>query len=334
MKDIKYFTGCLIGGACGDALGYEVEFDKLKGIKKKFGAQGITNFCLHDGKAMISDDTQMTLFTAAGLIADKRKDTCLQSIWAAYKDWYFTQVPAFGYKPQTELYSRKELHFRRAPGHTCLTSLRLSKKGGSIESTINMSKGCGGIMRVAPIGLVDMPDEPYTNGILGAEAAALTHGHPLGYIPAGCMADIIHRIIYGEEKTLMMHISDSVSATVGAFKDIPLIKDFHDLMMKAIFLSESDVDDMEAIRQLGEGWVADETLAIAIYSCLKYWDDFKKAIICAVNHDGDSDSTGSVAGNILGSYLGIDMVNESFRTSYLELYELITGYAEALYDKK
>lgn len=332
MNTISSFTGCLIGGACGDALGYEVEFDKLNRIKKKFGVQGITDFCLHEGTAMISDDTQMTLFTAAGLMTKKREDTDLQSIWASYKDWYFTQVPAFGYKPHTELYSKRELHCRRAPGHTCLTSLRLSKKGGSMESPINMSKGCGGIMRVAPIGLADVSDKPYANGILGAEAAALTHGHPLGYIPAACMADIIHRIIYGEEKTLLMHVTDSVSATVDVFKDLPIIEEFHNLIMKAIVLSESDVDDTTAIKQLGEGWTAEETLAIAIFSSLKYVDNFKRAIICTVNHDGDSDSTGAVTGNILGCYLGYEQVEQSFRLQCLECYDLIIETAEQLYD--
>lgn len=334
MKNKKSFTGCLVGGACGDALGYEVEFEKMKGIKRKFGIHGITDFNLNDGVALISDDTQMTLFTAAGLLAGSNSEIYIKSIWASYKDWYQTQIVDPVYKPYTELYRIKALHSRRAPGNTCLTSLRLSENGGSIESPINMSKGCGGIMRVAPIGLLDISDEPYINGMLGAEAAALTHGHPLGYIPAGCMADIIHRIVFGEEKPLLLNITDSVSATVSVFKDIPSINEFQDLMMKAVFLSGYDMDDTDAIRQLGEGWIAGETLAIAIYSCLKYGDDFKKAIICAVNHDGDSDSTGSVAGNILGSYMGIDIVNESFRTSCLELYELIIGYAEALYDKK
>ena len=51
-----------------------------------------------------------------------------------------------------------------------------------------------------------------------------------------------------------------------------------DLIDKAIALSKRDIDDLEAIRELGQGWVAEETLAIAIYCSLKYSDDFDKQL--------------------------------------------------------
>ena len=62
--------GCLVGGAAGDALGYPIEFNNVKSILKEFGEQGIQEYVLSDGKALISDDTQMTLFTAAGLLLE------------------------------------------------------------------------------------------------------------------------------------------------------------------------------------------------------------------------------------------------------------------------
>lgn len=68
MKDIGKYRGCLIGGAVGDALGYPVEFMSYDAIKEKFGDVGITEYVLKDGVAEISDDTQMTLFTATGLL--------------------------------------------------------------------------------------------------------------------------------------------------------------------------------------------------------------------------------------------------------------------------
>lgn len=80
---------------------------------------------------------------------------------------------------------------------------------------------------------------------------------------------------------------------------------------KAIDLANEDVDDLEAIRELGQGWVAEETLAIAIYCALKYSNDFDKALIASVNHSGDSDSTGAVTGNILGAYLGLSGIPEN-----------------------
>ena len=61
--------GCLMAGAAGDALGYEVEFMRRRAILSRFGEQGITTFALDgNGKALISDDTQMTLFTVNGML--------------------------------------------------------------------------------------------------------------------------------------------------------------------------------------------------------------------------------------------------------------------------
>ena len=45
-----------------------------------------------------------------------------------------------------------------------------------------------------------------------------------------------------------------------------------------------------------------------ILRALRYSDDFEKGITAAVNHDGDSDSTGAVTGNILGAALGFEAI--------------------------
>ena len=62
--------GCIFGGAVGDALGFPVEFLREEQIFQKYGENGITRYTKDriSGKAMISDDTQMSLFTANGLL--------------------------------------------------------------------------------------------------------------------------------------------------------------------------------------------------------------------------------------------------------------------------
>ena len=107
--------------------------------------------------------------------------------------------------------------------------------------------------------------------------------------------------------------------------------EFLDIMEKAIKLSREDLDDLDAIREIGQGWVAEETLAIAVYCALKYSDDFEKAIIASVNHSGDSDSTGSVTGNILGAYLGMSAIPQKYLDK-LELKDVITEIADDLYN--
>lgn len=89
--------GCLLGGAVGDGLGYEVEFDDLPEILAQYGDQGIREPEFHGGKLIVSDDTQMTLFTLEGLLrsADSRgrfvPKQALEEIRRAYLDWFVTQ---------------------------------------------------------------------------------------------------------------------------------------------------------------------------------------------------------------------------------------------------
>jgi ADP-ribosyl-[dinitrogen reductase] hydrolase len=55
--------------------------------------------------------------------------------------------------------------------------------------------------------------------------------------------------------------------------------------------------------RLGGGWVGEEALAIAV-TCAIGAPDFHDGVLAAVNHAGDSDSTGTIAGNLLGAIGG------------------------------
>ncbi len=51
-----------------------MEFKSLHDIRQRFGENGIKSPVLHDGKLIVSDDTQMTLFTLEGLLGSRPKD--------------------------------------------------------------------------------------------------------------------------------------------------------------------------------------------------------------------------------------------------------------------
>ena len=341
MKDIEKYRGCLIGGAAGDALGYTVEFLDDKSIFQKYGENGITEYSLVNGAAEISDDTQMTLFTANGLllgttrgmtrgIAVKYSDY----ISLCYKDWYKTQYKDISKDEHNYswLINIPELHASRAPGNTCLSAIEQGANG-TLEEPINESKGCGGIMRVAPIGLYFYQKHysPNEVDLIGAEAGAITHGHELGYIPAAALVHIIQLVAHDTDITLLAAVQESMVAMKECFPEAKYMDVLLNLMKKAIDLSSEDMDDVDAIRELGEGWVAEETLAIAIYCSLKYSNSFDKAIIAAVNHGGDSDSTGAVTGNIMGAYLGMRGIPEKY-IEHLELKDTILEIADDLYN--
>ena len=341
MRNRDRFRGCLLAGAAGDALGYEVEFLREKEIFRRFGARGITEYVLHNGVAEISDDTQMTLFTATGLLLGTTRGRMRgimgnyeDYIRSSYRDWYRTQTERY---PLDERYHYSwlvnfpEFFHRRAPGNTCLSALA-SEERGSVENRINNSKGCGGVMRVAPIGLYfcDRRMRIKDSDRLGAQAAAITHGHELGWLPAAALVHIIRRLAENEGETVYGAVQDAMAALRSDYADAVCLPDLLSLLQKAVDLAAADGSDLDAIHQLGEGWVAEETLAIAVYCALRYPTDMEKALIAAVNHRGDSDSTGAVAGNILGAALGESAIPARF-LEHLELRDLIRDIADDLY---
>lgn len=342
-KDLDKFMGCLFGGAVGDALGYAVEFLNIEQIKEQYGEKGITEIQLEDGCACVSDDTQMTLFTANGILVAETAKRLLgdekpleRHLHNAYMDWHRTQ--RFGHNKGKDvtswIYHVPAMHSVRAPGGTCLRSLS-SGVLGTMDHPINSSKGCGGVMRCAPIGLFyDRAHYPLKwVDLAGAKSAALTHGHQLGFLSAAAMVHIVNQCVYGDfsgETALFDIAQDCILALRSEFSAFEKVEKLNVLLEKAISLAQSELAPVQAIAQLGEGWVAEEAVAISLYCALKYKDDFRSAMIAAANHSGDSDSTASLTGNILGAFAGCGAIPESLLEN-LELYDVISTIADDLY---
>lgn len=326
--------GSLIAGASGDALGYEVEFMSRHAILSHYGEQGITKFALdRNGKALISDDTQMTLFTANGLLMGLTRGDMHgigghpeDYVDGAYLDWYYTQTGnkrtmlVDDWHP-TWLRDLPEMHHLRAPGNTCMSACESMYRGEKVQ---NNSNGCGGIMRVAPMALLDAGyaarnENSYSLEKLakaGGEIARCTHRHPLGFLPASLLTILLYKLIPRSPNQVQEEISSIVADTANILdyiykgkyeSDKRYLKELTD---KAVHLAHTDMSDADAIRQLGEGWVAEETWAIALYCAIRHINSVEDAIIASVNHDGDSDSTGSVCGNIMGAIYGYQHIKE------------------------
>ena len=339
MDKLDQFKGCLLGGAAGDALGYAVEFMSADRIEKRYGPGGITDYALHNGIALFSDDTQMTLFTANGLLLAAAENEAAPDFGKyfarCYQDWLLTQIGDFG-KPRPDcrcwLNNLPQLYSPRAPGNTCITAA-MNGAWGTPENPINNSCGCGGVMRVAPIALYlagrgDMPAQQADRA--GALAAAATHGHPLGYISAAALVHIIYLLIENPDMTIRAAVEDAVAAMELQYAGEPELPGQIKLLHQAMELADSDIPDMVAIHRLGGGWTGHDALAIAVYCVLKYPEDFDAAMIASVNHNGDSDSTGAIAGNILGAKLGLTGIPQKYQEG-LEMKELLLEVAEDLY---
>jgi ADP-ribosylglycohydrolase len=318
-------VGCMLAGAAGDALGAPVEFIDRPEILRRFGPAGIRDYTVaYGGIGKITDDTQMTLFTAEGCLRARHYaatyggQDSLEIIRNAYLRWLNTQtgrLPKQSHDGSSWLLQQPELFARRAPGNTCMSAL--GRKGAER----NNSKGCGGIMRVAPCGILHA-NQPLLAFHLGTEAAKLTHGHPTGYLSAGVFAAIIAQLVAG--KPLAQACSMAREILLG-FPD-------HAETLHALDTARSMANDGEApdkaIPALGEGWVAEEALAISLYCALRA-PHLEEGIITAVNITGDSDSTGAVAGNLLGALHGARAIPKRWLDT-LELREVIETIAHDL----
>lgn len=331
MNKLERIRGCFLAGAAGDALGYQVEFDSLNSIIKRHGEHGVRTMAPY-----ISDDTQMTLFTAEGMLLGMKHGMPMSAcVYQSYLDWYKTQSPRSKggvFAGESELVKEERLYRREAPGNTCLSALG-SGRMGDLEETINTSKGCGGVMRTAPCGmlkLVDTPDPEDAYALQGAQAAAITHGHIMGYVPAAMLADVVHMILLEDGRTLEKIMEDSLARMLRLFP-YPATHEFAGLIRRAMELAEADVADTEAIRELGEGWVGDEAMAIAVFCALRYQDDLAEGLTAAVTHDGDSDSTGAIAGNILGAWVGVEDIPADWLEK-IKLRDVVDRMARRVYE--
>ena len=343
MRNRDRFRGCLCGGAVGDALGYPVKDAEDSEIFRRWGENGITEYAPDEGGvAEVSANTQLTLYTANALLAastarrvtGEKTRPYRQYLIDCYRDWYRAQEKNDGVASAGTcawLCGIPELNDSRAPDIVCAEVLS-GDRYGSVRNPVNAEQGSGGLTRVAPVGLFFGSGEGQLPKIdlLAAEAAAITHGHELGYLPAAVLAHIVHLGAYCEAD-LEDAIGDAMETVGDLFPDAVRWNELEALVDRAVELADEDLDDLDAIRELGQGGNADEVLAVALYCALKYRDDFGRAMVAAVNHSGDSAATGAVTGTVLGAFLGVRASPLKYIRG-LEMLDVLAETADDLFD--
>lgn len=342
--------GSLLGGALGDALGWPVEFEPLSSIRAHYGPDGIRSLDpgARGGLGAITDDTQMTLFTAEGVLRSTVRYTERNAwgpvdatdwrrphvphpgiMWAAYQHWLETQRLRAPRKEALRdsaehslgwLIRVPELYAMRSPGNTCMGALE-SGIPGSPQEPINHSKGCGGVMRVAPIGLVRC-DDPFGYAVM---AAALTHGHPSGYLSAGAYAQMLHEMLF-HDAPLDVALDRAMARLARERGHEETTRALERARSLAARVPEPAPEDVQT---LGGGWVGEEALAIGVYCVMVAHGNFTRGVRIAVNHSGDSDSSGSIAGGLLGVQCGERGLPAEW-LAQLELRDVITIVADDL----
>jgi ADP-ribosylglycohydrolase len=274
---MEQVLGMIYGLALGDALGAPVEFWDLKGIQERYGADGIQDL---PDPALFTDDTQMTLAVAEALIAAGHED--LGAIMAVLSQ----EFVAWLHSPEND----------RSPGGSCLYGARQLEAGVPWwRSGKPNSKGCGAAMRVAPIGYLYQHDLPKLRRVAAA-SAMVTHHHPtaqLGAVAAAFLMKLALDRLPPEDLLPALELETHSQAL-----------DFDQALARLEEALEMDSQDA-ALDHIGEGWVAEEVVMMALYCFLKSPDDFVATIRRGANTQGDSDSIASIAGGLSGAYLGI-----------------------------
>ncbi len=317
MTDAGYWDspscGCMLGLAIGDALGAPVEFMARAEIVAQYGPDGIQDFVSHHGLAAgtYTDDGQMSVATARGILdwragaewakragSESDLDALALALWGRYVEW--------SHSPECP---------QGSPGATVLSSLRAGVRLTLRDPVNKQGKGCGGVMRVAPLGLIGLGARAFE---AGACAATLTHRHPTSDAAAGFLVQLIDDVVSeGSLSDAIDHARETLTGWEGHRSTL-------DAVDTAVRLAAERGDAYEAIGQIGhvgieepsargKGWVAEEALGVALYCALRHEDDFAAALRAAVNISGDSDSTGALTGAILGAARGAEAIPQSWR---------------------
>ena len=326
--------GAMIGCAAGDALGYPVKVLSEAAIVERYGLRGITAYDLDEnGTARITADTQLMLLSANGILFAHTRGALrgimapvYQYFDAFYMDWYRLQTTERASRSRVGwINAYPALSAKRAPSPTSMRVFS-SDKFGSMDEPVNDSKGSGCLLRAVPIGLSYSDDPAYILD-LAANTAALTHGNEVAWVASGVLALIISLIIH-QEFSIAEAVNETLKALDKSFPDSR--KAVHELLSSiwsARPLATSASSDLDAIHALGEGWVANEALAIGILCALRYENDIAGAMTFAANHGGDSNNTAAIAGTLMGAHIGFSAIPDRF-VDRLKLVDVVLELAD------
>jgi ADP-ribosylglycohydrolase len=302
---VEAFLGCMLGLAVGDALGFPAEFRRRAKILEVFPPDGLTGYVAQQDErwgrypiilgpphppGTYSDDTQMTLAVADALLA-VAGEADLEALMSTMASRFI-------------VWSRAEDN-DRAPGNACMTGCRALENGKPWrEAGVAGSKGCGSAMRVAPVGLLYGCDLARLLEVARA-SSLLTHGHDAAVEGAAAAALLVALAL--EKKT-------PEEMFAGVVKECaPRSPDLRACFAKLPALIEAPPEVALAEGGLGEGWVAEEAVASALYCFWRSPFDFRRTVLTAANTDGDSDSIACIAGGISGAFNGVHAIDDDLR---------------------
>ncbi len=283
---VEPIESILFGLALGDALGYPVEFLSRDAIHSRYGTVGIQS---PPDPSLYSDDTQMTLALAEGVLdagIHAPLDSLMIAVGARFIEW--------AHSPANN----------RAPGITCMNGIKRFEGGLTWDqSGIAASKGCGAAMRVSVLGYLYQSDENRLHEVAAA-SSLITHRHPTAVASSVAAAYLVKLALDQAPIASYMPKVYEFAAGISDEMDLAILRVGHVLGW---------TNEDQALDHIGQGWVGEEAVALALYCVLRYPDDYVACVRRAANTPGDSDSIACIAGSIIGARLGLNAIPTDWR---------------------
>ena len=285
--------GSLVGLAVGDAVGTTVEFKYRGSFPEHTDMIGGGPFRLKPG--YWTDDTSMALCLAESLIFDTSLDS--DDLLTKFCKWYKE-----GYNSPTG----KCFDI----GNTTVTALEKYMHTGSIKNNIEgFYAGNGSIMRLAPVAILHHKD-PVASARTAAIQSETTHATRFAITSCELLSDILTTCYNASNKLDIL--------------DIEVQK--HWPIEVSSILTENVKDKTEA--QIRSSGYVIHTLEAAVW-CFLNTDNFRDAIVKAVNLGDDADTVGAVTGQIAGAYYGESGIPQEWKETLYE-YDRIRNIATKL----
>ena len=291
--------GAMVGAAVGDAVGFPIRSYSACDIYDLFGEKGLFKVKLPNLAKSVSFTSVRNLLALNSLCQNDNDKNFVDKIFDSYSTharFIFEKSNSLP-EPFSELSELFTL--KGADPHELKDILRYSS--GTINNRINDHSDNMCLGAVISIGVFFSESDA---ALMGANVAALTHGHDLALLSSAFAACLISTILRNPELRLYDAVIKTKTTVMEMLVFSKYLSDFSVTFDTALELAESDVSQLQAIRKIGTGYSAHDAVMIAVYSSLKHFRGYGAAVMCAVNHDGDSAMTGFLTGGIMGAYLG------------------------------
>lgn len=336
------FRGCLLGLAAGDALGYTVANQSLEQIRENYGPGGLLGYDLVNGYAYVTSYTQIAAYACNALLMGLTRGQ-MRGMMAPYvryvalaeQEWARTQ--SYRRSDQTRvscwITQSRELRFRRCMDTLMNDTLNRGALG-TMEEQRNRYQTPGSLTAAVAVGMFFDPARMERREMvrLGAEVVALTHGNPLAFLSGAALAYVISRITWDRVlsvRVAAVQVCAMLREEFGREYPKPVAELCREIEKALALAEDTSVPEAEALDKI---WCdsAARVLAGALYASILHPKSLDEALICAVNHSGDSAAVGAVTGAIVGALVGGGEIPE-FYLEGLEPVEVLTTLAEDMF---